>query len=45
LKQLADEGPYRQKVLSDYEEVYKILDTGSASENAATLMVKYLKAD
>jgi lipid-A-disaccharide synthase len=42
LKQLAEEGSYRSKVLCDYEEVYKILDTGSASENAASLMVKYL---
>jgi lipid-A-disaccharide synthase len=42
LRKLAEEGPYRNKILKDYDEVYKILDTGSASENAAQLMVKYL---
>lgn len=44
LGRLVEEGTYRQRVLSDYEEVRRILDTGSASENAAALMVKYLHA-
>lgn len=43
LKRLSEDGPYRKKMLKDYEEVYKILNTGSASENAAELMVKYLR--
>ncbi|MDZ7648579.1 MAG: hypothetical protein U5K54_16115 [Cytophagales bacterium] len=42
LKQLAEETPVRAKMLSDYDEVYRILDTGSASENAARLMIGYL---
>jgi len=29
-------------MLLEYDSVYKILDTGSASENAAKLMVHYL---
>lgn len=42
LNRLVEEGPYRTKMLADYEQVYKILDTGSASDNAARLMVGYL---
>lgn len=37
------EGPKRQQVLADYDTIWKILDTGSASENAARLMVGYLR--
>lgn len=44
LKQLVEETPVRAKMLLDYNEVYQILDTGSASENAARLMVGYLTA-
>ena len=44
LKNLLENESYRKKMLSDYEEVYKILDTGSASENAGRLMVSYLKS-
>ncbi len=43
LKNLLEDESYRNKMLADYEEVYKILDTGSASENAGRLMVSYLK--
>jgi lipid-A-disaccharide synthase len=43
LKLLVENTPQRQKMLNDYDEVYKILDTGSASENAAQLMFNYLK--
>lgn len=42
LRRLMEEGPYRHQVLRDYEEVYRKLDTGSASENAARLMTQYL---
>ncbi len=34
---------YRSQLLSEYDRLYKILDTGSASENAGRLMVQYLK--
>ncbi len=37
--------PYRQKMLEAYDEIIKILDTGSASENTARLMVKYLQEE
>ncbi len=33
---------YRNKMLSDYDSVYKILDTGSASDNTARLMLEAL---
>lgn len=36
--------PYRARMLRDYDEIIRILDTGSASENAAKLMLGYLKA-
>jgi lipid-A-disaccharide synthase len=39
---LGDKG-YRDNMLEGYNQVIKILDTGSASENAARLMVNYLK--
>ncbi len=42
LKILLENEQYRNKMLSDYDEVYKILDTGSASDNAGRLMVQYL---
>ena len=45
LKSIMEDESYRQKMLSDYNDVYKILDTGSASENAGRLMVNYLKKD
>lgn len=42
LKKLMEDTSYRSTILTAYEAVYKTLDTGSASENAALLMVKYL---
>jgi lipid-A-disaccharide synthase len=36
-------GPKRQRILNDYDELYRILDIGSASDNAAKLMVGYLR--
>lgn len=35
--------PRRDEILRDYENIYRLLDTGSASENAAKLMVGYLR--
>jgi lipid-A-disaccharide synthase len=40
---ISDEG-HRQEVLADYDSIIKLLDTGSASENAARLMVHYLNS-
>jgi len=34
---------HRSNMIKGYEEIIRILDTGSASENAATLMIKYLR--
>jgi lipid-A-disaccharide synthase len=36
-------GPKRQQILKDYDEIYRTLDTGSASANTARLMVQYLR--
>lgn len=43
LIQLVNETERRRFVLAGNQEVYKILDIGSASSNAGRLMVKYLK--
>lgn len=43
LKLLLSEGPYRNAMLDEYGKLHQTLDTGSASENAARLMIKYLK--
>jgi lipid-A-disaccharide synthase len=42
LEALVNDENYRSKILRDYDTIYKTLDTGSASENAARLMVHYL---
>jgi lipid-A-disaccharide synthase len=42
LTSLLSDGPYRTRMLADYQDITRLLDTGSASENAARLMVKYL---
>lgn len=44
LQRLIAEGEYRQVMLRNYDEIIKTLDIGSASENAARLMVQYLRA-
>ena len=43
LNALINDQAYRTRMLNDYDEIYRKLDTGSASENAARLMTKYLK--
>jgi lipid-A-disaccharide synthase len=43
LKAIISEGAYRNKILADYDMIFERLDTGSASQNAARLMVHYLK--
>lgn len=45
LKHLVSAGDYRKKMLSEYDAIVRLLDTGSASENAARLMVGYLQTD
>lgn len=42
LKRLLSEGDYRETMLREYDQIYKTLDIGSASENTARLMWKYL---
>lgn len=43
LDRLLNKEAYRTEMLSEYDRLYKILDIGSASENAGRLMVQYLK--
>jgi lipid-A-disaccharide synthase len=43
LDKLLNDNNYRSALLGEYDKLYKILDTGSASENAGRLMVQYLK--
>jgi lipid-A-disaccharide synthase len=43
LNRLLNDDNYRDSLFKDYDELYKILDTGSASENAGRLMVTYLR--
>jgi lipid-A-disaccharide synthase len=43
LDQLLNNAPYRNNMLENYDEIIRILDIGSASENAAKLMVRYLQ--
>jgi len=40
---LLTEGPYRTTMLAEYDSIFKVLDTGSASENTAKLMLEALK--
>jgi lipid-A-disaccharide synthase len=42
LMSIVADGPKRDSVLAGYDEIMMILDTGSASENTARLMVGYL---
>jgi lipid-A-disaccharide synthase len=42
LRVLLLEEPYRRKMLEEYDQLYKTLDIGSASENTARLITNYL---
>lgn len=44
LDRLLNNLPYRNNMLANYDEIIRILDIGSASENTAKLMVRYLQA-
>lgn len=43
LEKIIEDSNYRTRMVDGYEEIIRILDTGSASENAAKLMVGYLQ--
>lgn len=45
LKRILNDNAYRKEMMNGYDEIIKILDTGSASENAAKLMVNYLQKE
>lgn len=42
IKMILENSSYRESILKGYDEIIKILDTGSASENAAKLITAYL---
>lgn len=44
LRRLVEDSFHRDKIMKDYQQLLEILDTGSASENAARLMVNYLRS-
>lgn len=43
LEKLVSDRNYREGLIRDYEDIYSLLDIGSASENTAKLMVGYLR--
>jgi len=43
ISRLVAEGSYRDDILAAYDEVIRVLDTGSASENTAALMIQSLE--
>lgn len=44
LHKLESSAEYRETITREYEKIYKILDTGSASDTTAGLMIKYLNS-
>jgi len=42
LTRILEDKPYAEGIKAEYEQIIKRLDTGSASENTAALMVQYL---
>lgn len=44
LNLILNDNQYREGMLTGYKEIRNILDTGSASENTAELMLRYLQA-
>jgi len=43
IKKILEDANYREAMLKGYDDIIKTLDTGSASENTARLMIKYLE--
>jgi len=44
IKLILEDSNHRESIRKGYEEIIRILDTGSASENTARLMVNYLQS-
>jgi lipid-A-disaccharide synthase len=44
IKLILDDSNHRESILKGYDDIIRILDTGSASENTARLMVNYLQS-
>ncbi|HMP99354.1 MAG TPA: lipid-A-disaccharide synthase [Cyclobacteriaceae bacterium] len=44
VKRLVENSSYREEMMRNYDSIYNQLDTGSASDNTAKLMLSYLKA-
>jgi lipid-A-disaccharide synthase len=44
LNKILENSEYRNSILKGYDEIIRILDTGSASENTASLMLRYLQS-
>lgn len=44
LNLILNENQYREKMMQRYKEIRNVLDTGSASENTAELMLRYLQS-
>ena len=44
IKMILDDSKHGSSILDGYEEIIKILDTGSASENTGRLMTEYLQS-
>lgn len=45
LSRLLEDNSYRDTIKEEYDQIINRLDTGSASENAARLMIQYLSED
>ncbi|HTF17531.1 MAG TPA: lipid-A-disaccharide synthase [Chryseolinea sp.] len=45
VSRLVAEGDYRKDMLLAYDEIITVLDTGSASENTASLMIQFLQSN
>lgn len=43
IKKILEDSKHSESILTGYNEIIKILDTGSASENTAQLMIDYLQ--
>ena len=45
LTRILEDNSYLETIRKEYDQIIKKLDTGSASENTATLMIQYLSED
>ena len=43
IRKILEDSGYRDSILKGYDDIIRVLDTGSASENTARLMIEYLK--